>query len=154
MIQELYVFLSATGSGMATGFLYDLFRLKRKALKTKAFAVSIEDTVFWLLATLLVFITAYASNQGEIRLYFFFAVIVGVIIYYWLFSKWVIQILTFIAKVILWPISVLIKLLKPPTKWLGKQFSKGTIKTKKQLNIAGIKFNRRLKSMHHIAKKL
>jgi len=154
MIQELYVFLSAAGSGMAAGFLYDLFRLKRKALKTKAFAASIEDIVFWLLAALLVFITAYASNQGEIRLYFFLAVIFGVIIYFWLFSKWVIQILTFLVKVILWPISVLIMLLKPPVKWLGKQFAKGTTKTKSRLKITGIKMNRRLKSMRHIAKKI
>lgn len=154
MIHEAYVFLCATGSGMAAGFLYDLFRLKRKALKTKAFVVSIEDVAFWILTAILVFISAYASNQGEVRLYFFIAVIFGVSIYSWLLSRWVIQILTFLVKIIIWPAAFLIKLMKIPAKWMKKQVVKGSSRTKNQLKITGIRFNRRLKSMHHIIKKL
>lgn len=154
MLHEVYVFLSAMGSGLTAGFLYDLFRLKRKALKTRAFALSIEDIAFWVLTAVIVFITAFFSNRGEIRLFFFLAVILGVGIYYWLFSRWVIQILTFLVKVLIWPVAFLIKLLKPPARWLGKQLSKGTAKAGNQLRLTGIRMNSRLKLMRHIIKKL
>jgi len=154
MLHEVYVFLTAMGSGFTAGFLYDLFRLKRKALKSKAFVLSIEDIAFWVLTAIIVFIAAFASNQGEVRLYFFLAVIFGVGIYQWLFSRWVIQILTLLIKILIWPVASMIKLMKPPARWLGKQLSKGTEKTKNQLRIAGIRMNRRLKSMRHIIKKI
>ncbi len=154
MINEVYVFLSAAGSGLAAGFLYDLFRLKRKALKTGAFFASVEDIVFWVLSAIIVFITAYASNRGEIRVYFFFAVIFGVGVYYWLFSRWVIQILTFLVKIIVWPVAFIIRLMTPPAKWLGMQAAKGAVKTKKRLRITGIKMKRRFKSIRHIIQKL
>ena len=40
MLHEVYVFLTAMGSGLTAG-LYDLF-IKRKALKTKAVVVSLK----------------------------------------------------------------------------------------------------------------
>jgi len=70
MLREINVFLSALITGITTGFIYDLLRMKRKALKTRAFIVGVEDVLFWIFTAILVFITAYISNQGEIRLYF------------------------------------------------------------------------------------
>lgn len=154
MIQEVYVFLSAMASGFAAGFLYDLFRLKRKALKTKSFAVYIDDIVFWIITALIVFIAAYSSNQGEIRFYFFLAVTLGVSVYYWLFSRWVIQILTFTVKVLIWPIVFILKLMKPPARWVGRQITKGAGMAGKSLRITGIRLNRRFKSIRHIIQKL
>ncbi|NLY19036.1 MAG: spore cortex biosynthesis protein YabQ [Clostridiaceae bacterium] len=154
MLHEVYVFLTAMGSGLTAGFLYDLFRLKRKALKTKAVVVSLEDIAFWILTAIIVFVAAFASNHGEIRLYFFLAVIFGVGVYYWLLSRWVIQILTFLVKVLIWPAVFLIKLMRPPAKWLYKQLSKGAARARNQLRQTGIKMNSRMKIMRHIIKKL
>ncbi len=154
MIRELTVFLSAMGSGVAAGFIYDLFRLKRKAMKTKALLIGLEDIIFWVITAMLVFITAYFSSEGEVRLYFLFAAFLGVLIYYWVFSSWVIQILTFLVKAILWPFAFLLGLLKPPAKWFYAALGRGTVKARKKLQLSGIRMNRRLKSIRHIMRKV
>lgn len=154
MIREVYVFLCAMGSGAVAGFIYDLFRLKRKALKTKAFLLGLEDVVFWVFAALLVFITAYFSSDGEVRLYFLFGAFLGVLIYHWLFSRWVIQILTLLVKAVIWPFAFLIRTLRPPAKWALGWIGKGTEKTGRQLQRIGIRMNRRLRSIRHIIRKV
>ena len=154
MLQEMYVFLSALCTGITMGFVYDLFRMKRKALKTRAFLVSVEDVVFCIFAAFLVFISAYISNQGEIRLYFFLAIILGISIYFWMFSRWVTQILTFIIKPIIWPFAMLIRFLRPPVKWLITLIGKGTQRTGKQLSVYRMRAGRRLKSIRNIMRKV
>jgi spore cortex biosynthesis protein YabQ len=154
MINEVYVFLSAMGSGAAAGFLYDLFRLKRKAMKTKAFLIGLEDIFFWVITSILVFITAYFSSEGEVRLYFLFAALAGVLIYYWILSRLVIQILTLLVKAVLWPFVFLLRVLKPPVKWLWNIIGQGTDKTRSKLHMAGVRMNRRFRSIRHIMRKV
>lgn len=154
MIREVTVFLSAMGSGAAAGFIYDLFRLKRRALKTKAFLIGLEDVIFWVITAVLMFITAYFSSEGEVRLYFLFAAFIGVLIYYWVFSNWVIQILTFLVKVILWPFAFLIRVLKPPAKWVCQVAGCGAEKARKKLQLTQTRLNRRMKSIRHIMRKI
>ena len=67
MLNEVKVFLSAMVTGFITGFAYDLLRLKRRAIRTRKFIVSVEDILFWIFAAVLAFTAAYISNQGEIR---------------------------------------------------------------------------------------
>lgn len=154
MLQEVYVFLSAIGAGIITGFIYDLFRIKRKTLKTRPSLVCVEDIIFWIFTAMLVFMAAYLSNQGEIRLYFFLSMILGVIIYIGLFSCWVIQILSFIIKIIIWPFAKLLKLLKPPVKWGMKLIGMCTEKSSKRLRRYRLKTRRRLISIKNIRRKV
>jgi spore cortex biosynthesis protein YabQ len=154
MIHEVYVFLSAMASGLTAGFLYDIIRMKRKALKTKMAMVAFEDIAFWIITSILIFVTAYVSNQGEIRMYFFLAVLIGVVFYYAFMSRWVILILTFILKITLKPFILLFRLLKPLYNLIFKFIADKAEKTGNKLHIAKIKANRRLKSLRHIFKKV
>jgi len=154
MIHELYVFISAIACGLIEGFIYDLIRLKRKALKTQALMIGLEDIAFWIFSALLVFTTAYFSNQGELRFYFFIGAVIGVALYYWLFSRWVIQILTFLVKVLIWPFAALFNILKPPVRWVFGIIGDKTVKAKKRLDLTRIKINRRFKSIGHIMRKI
>jgi spore cortex biosynthesis protein YabQ len=154
MIHEVYVFLSAMASGLTAGFLYDIIRMKRKALKTKMAMAAFEDIAFWIITSILIFVTAYVSNQGEIRMYFFLAVLIGVVFYYAFMSRWVILILTFILKITLKPFILLFRLLKPLYNLIFKFLVDKAEKTGNKLHIAKIKANRRLKSLRHIFKKV
>lgn len=154
MIHEVYVFLSAMASGLTAGFLYDIIRMKRKALKTKMAMAAFEDIAFWIITSILIFVTAYVSNQGEIRMYFFLAVLIGVVFYYAFMSRWVILILTFILKITLKPFILLFRLLKPLYNLIFKFIADKAEKTGNKLHIVKIKANRRLKSLRHIFKKV
>lgn len=154
MLREINVFLSALINGITTGFIYDLLRMKRRALKTRSFFVSVEDVLFWIVAALLVFITAYISNQGEIRLYFFLALILGISIYFWLFSRWVTQIITLIIKTVIWPVAMLIKFLRPPVNRLIAMIGKVTQKTGKRFHNYHLIARRRFRSIRNIMRKI
>ena len=154
MIHEVYVFASAMASGLTAGFLYDLIRMKRKAHKTKTAMSVFEDIAFWVIASILVFVRAYISNQGEIRMYFIIAVLAGVVFYYAFLSHWVILILTFILKITLKPFILLFRLLTPFFNLISKFLKDKAEKTGEKLHIARLKANRRLKSVKHIIKKV
>jgi len=154
MIHEVYVFISAMVSGLTAGFLYDLIRLKRKALKTKTAMAAFEDIAFWIITSVLVFVTAYVSNQGEIRMYFILAVLTGVVFYYAFMSRWVVLILTFILKITFKPFILLFKLLTPLFKLMFRFLRDKAEKTGERLHIAKLKVNRRFKSVKHIIKKV
>lgn len=141
-------------TGAVLGFVYDLFRLKRKVIRTKSFLISLEDIIFWVFSALLLFTAAYFSNDGEVRLYFFFAALLGVLIYYWIFSRWVIQILTFLVKMVIWPFAFLISVLKVPLKKLLICIRKGKDKAGRQLHLAQKRLNCRFKSIRHIIRKM
>ncbi len=154
MIHEVYVFLSALGSGLAAGFIYDLFRLKRKVLKTKVFMLTLEDIAFWLITAVIIFLTAFISNEGEVRLFFLMAAAFGVTLYFLLLSRWVILIITFLVKIIIWPFVLLVKLFKPQFIRLYELIRKGAVKSKEKLHREKIRIDRRLRSVRHIMRKV
>ncbi|NLX76162.1 MAG: spore cortex biosynthesis protein YabQ [Clostridiaceae bacterium] len=154
MREEINVFLSALCVGVTTGFIYDLLRMKRRAIKTRRIFIGVEDVLFWVIAALLTFAAAYISNQGEIRFYFFMAMVLGISIYFWLFSRWITQIITFTVNTVVWPFAKLYCLLKPPAKRFAALVGKGTQKTVKKLHVYRLKTGLRFRSFRNIMRKI
>ena len=77
---------------MLIAFIYDLFRIKRKAIKSIGLMVYIEDLVYWIIVALVMFAVIYYSNEGQLRGFLFIGTAVGVILYILLLSKLVIKI--------------------------------------------------------------
>ncbi|MDF2523533.1 MAG: hypothetical protein K0R31_1174, partial [Clostridiales bacterium] len=124
---QAYVFLWSVIGGMAIAFIYDLFRIKRKTIRTINFLTHIEDLVYWILVALIMFAVVYYSNEGEIRGYIFIGTLIGVILYTLIFSRMVMtsflfiigivkKVFNFIWKIISFPFNVLFKLLAIPIK--------------------------------------
>jgi spore cortex biosynthesis protein YabQ len=128
---QVYVFLFAVVGGMIIGFIYDLFRIKRKAIVTGRVAIFIEDTLYWIIATVVMFLVVYKSNDGELRTYIFIGVALGVILYALVLSKIVVSSAIFILRVVyksfklLWkivsyPFKIIIKILAIPASFLKR----------------------------------
>jgi spore cortex biosynthesis protein YabQ len=100
--------------GLAVGLLFDLFRLSRKYIHTKDFITYVEDIVFWILVGIIVLVTVYYSNHGEIRGYVFLGLILGSLLYFLTLSKIVSQALTFIINVLIDWARVLIRIISFP----------------------------------------
>ncbi len=86
-LQLFFIFLI---NGLLIGLLFDFFRILRKAIKTADFITYIEDALFWVLTGLIILYSIFTYNNGEIRLFMFLAIILGILVY-----------LTFISKIIL-----------------------------------------------------
>lgn len=97
---QAFTFLCSVIGGVAIALIYDIFRIKRKAVKTGKFMTYIEDLFFWLLVAVVMFTMLYYSNEGELRSYLFLGAFIGVVFYALLFSKPIMNSSLFIINII------------------------------------------------------
>ncbi|HHU91043.1 MAG TPA: hypothetical protein GXZ22_08325 [Clostridiaceae bacterium] len=110
---ELTVFGGAGAAGVIIAFLYDMFRLKRRMVKTKTAMVHFEDIVFWIIAAIIFFLSSYVVSDGETRAYYYMGSFLGGVLYFSIFSSPILWLLTRLIRIILWPIKKLINILRP-----------------------------------------
>ncbi|NLP14027.1 MAG: spore cortex biosynthesis protein YabQ [Clostridium sp.] len=139
---QAYVFLSCVLGGMIIAFVYDIFRVRRKAIKSGNLIVYFEDFIYWIIVALVLFAVVYRSNEGEIRGYLILGVIIGIILYAFLLSRIVMKVFLFLIRVvykvavfaftiILLPIKIVLKLLGFPAKRIYKIISQCINKIKR-----------------------
>ena len=116
---------------MLIGLLYDLFRIRRKALRTSLVILYLEDLAYWMLVALIMFGIVYYSNDGEFRGFIFLGTLLGVILYILLLSRIVISSALMIIKIIsrilylVWsiftyPFRIIYRILRIPFRYLSK----------------------------------
>ena len=110
---ELTVFGGAGAAGVIIAFLYDMFRLKRRIVRTKAAMVHFEDIVFWVIAAIIFFLSSYVVSNGETRAYYYMGSFIGGVLYFSILSKPLLWLLTWLIRIILWPFEKLINILRP-----------------------------------------
>lgn len=135
IVEQVYIFFYAVLAGVILAFLYDILRIKRRAIKTNVLILSIEDIIYWLLSAIIVFLTVYNSNDGQMRGFIFLGNILGVTLYLSVFSRLVIassmmiinfikKVLLFIWKVVTYPFRLIFKILSVPLRFIGGCFGK------------------------------
>lgn len=114
---QAYLFLVFSLTGVAIGVLFDIFRILRKSIKTPNIIIYIEDILFWILAGLLILYNIWYFNDGEIRVYMFLGIIIGLLLYMSTLSNIIIKIFSKILQTI-------IKVLEIPFKTIIAIFRK------------------------------
>ena len=114
---QAYLFLVFSLTGVAIGVLFDIFRILRKSIKTPNIIIYIEDILFWILAGLLILYNIWYFNDGEIRIYMFLGIIIGLLLYMSTLSNIIIKIFSKILQTI-------IKVLEIPFKTIIAIFRK------------------------------
>lgn len=87
-------------NGIIIGLLFDFFRILRRSFKTKDFITYIQDILFWILTGFILLYSIFTFNNGEIRLFMFLGVVIGIIIYMLFISSYIIKINVAIIKFI------------------------------------------------------
>jgi spore cortex biosynthesis protein YabQ len=95
-------------SGMGLGVLFDLYRVLTEFLHIKRWLTSLFDFLYGIAAALAVFRVLYYSNHGQLRLFVFIGLFVGIMIYYRLFSLAVIHVIKRLIALIQWLFNVFI----------------------------------------------
>lgn len=96
--------------GLGLGVLYDVYRVLYHTFQPPKWLTAACDLIYWLVATLFVFRTLFWSNQGEVRVFIFLGLIVGVWTYFVWFSPSVIRCIRFVIALIKKFINISIKL--------------------------------------------
>jgi len=81
------VFLLAVVLGFALGIFYDIFRAIRLILKPKVILSAVFDLTFWFAVTLSLFFILLHVNFGEIRLFTFIGLTIGMILHFCTLSR-------------------------------------------------------------------
>lgn len=121
---QLYLFLIFIVNGFIISLLFDFFRILRKAIKTSDFVTYVEDALFWILTGFIILYSIFVYNNGEIRLFMFLAIIIGVVVYMMFISKSILKISLTIINVIKKVLSVIFKFIKIPFNAIMKLLRK------------------------------
>lgn len=93
MIQnQTYVFLWSVVIGAFLALIFDFFRVLRRKGKTRNYIVYIQDIIYWIIVTVIIIMSAFITNDGELRGYMFIGYILGAIIYIASISKIILKI--------------------------------------------------------------
>ena len=118
MIQnQTYVFLSSVIVGILLAIIFDIFRIFRRKGKTPNYVVYIQDVFYWLIVTFIIIMSAFITNDGELRGYMFIGYILGAVIYIVTFSS---HILNITGKILDFFENIFIKLYQKLKKILNK----------------------------------
>jgi spore cortex biosynthesis protein YabQ len=74
-------------AGVLTGMLFDLYRVLRGFENPNKILTFIEDTLFWILTSIIVFIFLLKTNYAYMREYVYITIALGILIYIFVLSK-------------------------------------------------------------------
>lgn len=115
---ETILFVYSFICGIICSCLFDFFRATRKLYKQSTPVIIVVDLLFWCITCVCCYFVIFKFNSGEIRIYYFAALIIGSFLYFLCIShiinKLFVNFLKFIGlifKILLTPVTFLYKIL-------------------------------------------
>lgn len=87
IIEEIRLFASAFFLGVALMIFYDIIRIFRILIPQGVVIVAVEDLLFWLIASIAIFILLFLLNLGRVRFYALGMVGLGMLLEYRLIGR-------------------------------------------------------------------
>ncbi len=106
---ELQFFLISILWGAILLLAYDILRIFRRLIKHGAFLVAVEDLIFWVVASLFIFIMIFHKNDGIIRGFSIIGMLLGIILYHFSISEGLVKCITKLIQTLLSPFTAAIK---------------------------------------------
>jgi len=97
---QVYIFIAFILNGILIGILFDIFRILRKSFKTPDIITYVEDIVFGIVSGVLILFSIMKLNNGELRIYLFLGIILGLSLYLLIFSNAFIKVSVYIIVII------------------------------------------------------
>lgn len=148
---ELQFFLISILWGALVLFLYDFLRILRRIINHNMIIVTVEDLIFWILASVFIFAMIYAKNSGTIRGFSVMGIVIGMLLYHYILSDWFVMLISRGIHVLLRPFSLLKKSICKGIGFLIKKSKKLAFRIYSQLKnilksiVKSVKIKPRLK---------
>ncbi|MEK6263940.1 MAG: spore cortex biosynthesis protein YabQ [Clostridium sp.] len=81
LIGQVKLIIFGLLAGVITGVCFDIYRLIRGFGNTNKIMTIIQDLLFWVLTSIVVFIFLMYTNEGYINFYVYLCLIIGVYLY-------------------------------------------------------------------------
>lgn len=86
ILVELQFFATSVFWGMILLILYDVLRIVRRIIKHNVILVGMQDIIYWIICSILIFHMMYQQNDGIIRGFSIMAMLIGMMLYHNLIS--------------------------------------------------------------------
>lgn len=86
MASQILAFVVMVGAGLVVGLMFDVYRVIRVLVRPRAVGGVLMDLAFWVVTTPALFVMLLIGNWGELRLYVFLGVGLGLFVYFQLAS--------------------------------------------------------------------
>ena len=125
--EQLISFIYFIIVGVVLSIIFDIFRILRRTIKTSDIITNIQDVLFCIITGITILFSIFYFNNGELRLYVFLGMIIGITFYMLFISKYFIKlnvtIINFIKKVLYLLIKPFIFILNFTKKLIFKPIS-------------------------------
>lgn len=140
ILKEADVLLASFFTGMALLFVYDLLRIIRRLIPHGGWAVGAEDILFWIGGAVALFAMLYRENSGYIRGFSMGGVFLGMLLYNFACSPWVVKGSVFVLEKVIFlasrPLVWTARILRKPAGFMHRRAKKILRFFKKQLKKA------------------
>ena len=97
LVEQVYIFGWSMVVGAILGIIFDFFRgLRFEGMKD--IWVYVQDIIFWIVTAIIIIVSSFFINQGELRGYMLIGYLLGAGFYMLLFSKLILGALKFINQ--------------------------------------------------------
>lgn len=145
MSNQAMIFFTTILVGFVIGFIYDLFRVIRKIIKHPNLLIQIEDILYWIFVSIIMFYVMFSKNYGEIRAFSIVGAFLGMIFYFFTISRLFInvsmiiveflkKVIMVIIEIVLMPFRLFYKILYAPIMFCKKNVHKNVLLAKKVLH--------------------
>lgn len=133
---EFNTFCYAIMLGALCGIIYDIIRVFRRIIKKGIAITVVEDIIYWLMVSILMFMLMYRENGGMVRGYAIIGMAFGMILYEIsigkFFVKYVSKFLNYILNRILKVLEWVLKKVLKPFKIIVRLYCDKNVKYKKK----------------------
>ncbi|MDD3303537.1 MAG: spore cortex biosynthesis protein YabQ [Clostridia bacterium] len=98
--RQIINFLQFITIGVIIALIFDFFRAYRSRKKVKNLTVVIQDIVYFVIVTIIVVVSIVNLLDSNLRLYIFIAIIIGIMLYISLLSKFILKIYDLFFKIL------------------------------------------------------
>lgn len=124
---EVQFFIISILWGALILLAYDFLRIFRRIIKHNTIAVAIQDILFWVTAGVFIFAMIYKENDGIIRGFSVMGMSIGMVLYHYLLSGFLVKTITKIIQTLLKPLVMAINMIKKVCRSIWRKFE-GLIK--------------------------
>lgn len=121
---ELRFFAASIIWGMLLIVFYDLLRILRRVVKHNGFFIAIEDIIYWVVCSILIFRMMYEQNNGIIRGFSILAMLLGMLIFHHAISDFFVNIISVLIHKLFHFIGMILKTIFKPFYFVLKKIRK------------------------------
>ena len=108
IIMQLRFFVISILWGAIVILTYDALRIFRRLKKHGNIMIAAQDILFWMAASIFIFVMIYQVNDGIIRGFCILGMTIGMVLYHFILSEFIVTMVTKLLQLLLTPFKLVI----------------------------------------------